>query len=455
MLGGDTMKFIKKISGLLFVAIIIASCLIIGVQAEDSTSLYGISSSVTVAEKQIVPVSRGLEVIAAQNDMALAGIKGNELSFSADRFACAMNLSKIDYIVITRLPDAVCGSLYIGSEGVSVNQKLTASEIGLMTFEESSVGSGNNASFDFTVNGSAYEISCNIYMIDKVNYSPTVSLASYASLNPETYKGMQISGVLSAYDPEGDELKYEIVEYPSNGTVVIENEALGAYTYYPYDSFSGEDSFKYVVCDKYGNYSASKEITVRVSVPSVSTVYCDLANNSLQCYATAMTENGLMNGIQVGNYYYFEADREVTRAEFLVTAMNAVGIKNVPEVSKTVFADDDDIGAEMKGYVELAYTMGYISGTKIDGELYFKPDESIKMSEAAVIISNMIGYAEAKVTTVFADADAIPSWSSKAIESVYTLGIIESADMVSGAGENVTRGDMAKLLTRTMLVIGK
>jgi len=41
------------------------------------------------------------------------------------------------------------------------------------------------------------------------------------------------------------------------------------------------------------------------------------------------------------------------------------------------------------------------------------------------------------------------------VESLYTLGIIESADMVSGAGENVTRGDMAKLLARTMLVIGK
>ncbi len=448
------MKLIKKITGLLFVVVIIM-CFVISVNAEDSTSLYGTSSSVIVGEEKKTPVSCGLDVIAAKNDMVLAGIKGNELVFSADRFACAMNLSKVDYIVITRLPDAVCGSLYIGSEGVSLNQKLTAAEIGLMTFEESSVGSGNNASFDFTVNGSAYEISCNIYMLEEVNYSPTLSLAAYASLNAETYKGMRVSGVLSAYDPEGDELKYEIVKYPANGTIVIEDEALGTYTYYPEASFTGEDSFSYVVCDKYGNYSASAEVSVRVSAPSISTVYRDLMNDSLQCYATAVTENGLMNGIQVGNYYYFEADREVTRAEFLVTAMNAVGIKNVPEVSSTVFADDEEIGAEMKGYVELAYTMGYISGSKIDGKLYFKPDESIKLSEAAVIISNMIGYAEAKVTTVFADADAIPSWSSKAVESLYTLGIIESADMVSGAGENVTRGNMAKLLARTMLVIGK
>ena len=147
MLGGDVMKLIKKISGLLFVVVII-TCFAISVHAEDSTSLYGISSSVTVSEEKKIPVSCGLNVIAAQNDMALAGIKGNELCFSADRFACAMNLSDIDYIVITRLPDAVCGSLYIGSEGVSLNQKISAHEIGLMTFEESSVGSGNNASFD-------------------------------------------------------------------------------------------------------------------------------------------------------------------------------------------------------------------------------------------------------------------------------------------------------------------
>ena len=448
------MKLIKKICGLLFVTAII-SCFAISVHAEESTSLYGISSSVTVTGEQSVSVSCGLDVIAAKNVMALAGIKGNELTFSADRFACAMNLSEVDHIVITRLPDAVCGSLYIGSEGVSLNQRISASDIGLMTFEESSVGAGNNASFDFTVNGSAYEICCNIYMLDDLNYSPTLSLAAYASLNLETYKGMCASGVLSAYDPEGDALKYEIVRYPSNGTVVIEDETLGTYTYYPNASFSGDDKFSYVVCDKYGNYSASAEVTVRVSTPSVPTVYSDLEGDALQCYATAVTENGLMNGVQVGNYYYFEADREVTRAELLVTAMNAIGIKNVPEVSSTVFVDDEDISTEMKGYVELAYTMGYISGTKIGGELYFKPDESIKMSEAAVIISNMIGYAEAKVVTVFADADQIPSWSSKAVESLYTLGIIESADMVSGAGENVTRGDMAKLLTRTMLVIGK
>ena len=417
--------------------------------------VLALNNSSLVEESESVPVSMGLDVIAAKSSMAIAGIKGEALYFSAERFACAMNLSGIDSISITRLPDAVCGSLFLGSDGVSVGQKLSASELSLLTYEEASVGDGSSASFDFTVNGSAYEMTCNIYMIDELNYSPTLSLASYASLNAETYCGVKIKGVLSAYDPEGDELKYEIVRYPENGRLVLDDASLGIYTYTPSEDYTGEDSFCYVVCDKYGNYSASAEVSVTVATPGTSTVYSDRLDDALHSHAIAMTECGVMNGIQVGNYYYFEADREVSRAEFVVSAMNAIGIKNVPDVDETGFYDDDEISPELKGYIALAYSKKYISGSREDGNIFFNPNESIKLSEAAVIISNMIGYAEAEVTPVFADADSIPSWSAKGIESLHTLGILEAPDMISGAGETVTRGDMAKLLNKTMLVIGK
>ena len=98
---------------------------------------------------------------------------------------------------------------------------------------------------------------------------------------------------------------------------------------------------------------------------------------------------------------------------------------------------------------------GYISGIKSSGKLYFRPDEAITLSEAAVIVSNMIGYAEPKVAPAFADAEDIPSWSGKAIESLHTLGILEFPDNVTGACENVTRGDMAKILNKTMFVISQ
>ena len=67
----------------------------------------------------------------------------------------------------------------------------------------------------------------------------------------------------------------------------------------------------------------------------------------------------------------------------------------------------------------------------------------------------MIGYAKPQVTLVFADSDSIPSWSSAAIESLYTLGILEFPDKTVGAHMCVTRGEMAKLLNKTMQFINK
>lgn len=449
------MRRMKNVGSLLIVICLITIFSVLAVSAEDGLSVGSTVNTVGSVREEAVPISYGLDVIAERSVMAIAGVKGNSLYFSAERFACAMNVSSIEYITVTRLPDIACGSLYIGSEGVSEGQKISASSISLMTYEEASAGVGSEASFEFTVNGSAYEITCNVYMIDSVNYSPTVRLASVASLNNETYRDVKVSGVLSAYDPEGDALVFEIVQYPENGRLYLVDEVLGTYSYVPDDSYIGDDSFLYVARDQYGNYSASARVNLRVSAQGTSTVYRDLVDDPMHSYAIAMTECGLMNGIQVGDHYYFEADREVTRSEFLITAMNAVGIKSVPDAAKTVFADDADIKNEMKGYVALAYSKGYISGIKIDGKLYYKPNEPIKLSEAAVIISNIIGYAEPKVVPVFADADKIPAWSGKAIESLHALGILETPDMISGAEDQITRGEMAKLLSKVMFVIGR
>ena len=452
------MKILKRLSAVIVIAVLMCSAMCISVSADDDqTSAIStlISGGTAVLATQQNTVSCALDVIANQNQMAIAGIKGNPLNFSVERFECAMNLSDIDSITITSLPDMSSGALYIGSDAVSVGQRISASNISLMTYEEAKTGVGKKASFKFCVNDNAYDIVCNIFMIDSVNYSPTVKMASYVSLNNETYKDVMISGVLSAHDPEGDDLTYEIVNYPAHGLLVLENKSLGTYTYTPYESYTGNDCFEYVVRDKYGNYSTSAKVTIEVNTQKTSTVYSDMLNDELYSHALAVTESGLMNGVQVGNYFYFEADREVSRAEFVVTAMNAIGIKNVPEVKDTGFADDSDISPAMKGYISLAYSKGYISGIKQDGEINFKPDEKISLSEAAVIVSNMIGYAKPSVTPVFADADSIPSWSNSAIESLYTLGILEFPDKTVGASDTVTRGDMAKLLNKTMQVIGK
>ncbi len=451
------MKSLIKVSVCFFSLLLVLFCFSVAVLADESNSVLNLlmESNKTEAEAEITKISYALDVIANNSDMTIAGVTGNMLNFSADRFACAMNLSNIEYITVTSLPDIVCGSLYIGGEGVSINQKISASDISLMTYEEAPSGAGSQASFNFRANDSAYDIKCNIFMIDDLNYSPTVSGASYASLNLNTYKGVMISASLHGYDPEGDELTFEIVKYPTCGILSLDNSDIGTYTYIPNKSYTGADSFCYVVYDKYGNCSASAEVNINVLNIGTATVYSDLTDDSLHSHAISMTEKGIMNGVQVGEYYYFEPSREVSRAEFVVTAMNAIGIKNVPDVEETGFFDDENISPEMKGYIALAYSKGYISGIKKDGNLYFDPSGTIDLSEASVIISNIIGYKEPVFEPAFADAQKIPQWSQRAIESLYALGILEVPDKLVSADTIITRGEMAKLLNKTILAIGK
>ncbi len=406
-------------------------------------------------EGESLPViSYGLRVLAAQTDIRVSGLKGQTFNFSEESFLRGMNLSDIDSIQITKLPEATSGTLYCGSQSMTEGQIISGDDIAKMTFCEAG-GFGNFASFKLRVNGSAYETECKVYLISSANSAPSTSNASYASLNMETHKNISVSGVLCGYDTDGDELTFEIVRYPEEGAIRMLDKNYGTYTYMPSENYSGKDSFEYVVHDKYGNYSASTEVLVTVSIPAVSVTYSDLIDTDIHTYAISLTEDGIMNGVQVGDYFYFRPDTEVSRAEFIVTAMTALGIRSVPDVADTGFFDDSDIRPEMKGYIALAYSKGYISGIKKDGEIYFKPDETIKLSEASVILSNIIGYSEPEIKPVFSDASSIPAWSERAVVSLHTLGVIECGDGSIEAGQNITRGTMAKLLCRTMLITGK
>lgn len=403
---------------------------------------------------EIMPtVSYGLEVIAGQTDMRVCTLYGQSLDFSRECFMRGMNLSDIEFIQVTSLPSAVYGTLFYGSEKMTEGQVISGDFIDKMTFSPSGKFT-DCATFKFRVNGSNYENECKMYFLESVNASPSTDNASYVSLNLETYRNIDAFGVLSGYDSDGDEVTFEITKYPEEGVVKILDKKYGTYSYTPLSGYSGKDEFEYVVRDEYGNYSASATVEVTISVPSVSVVYSDLDGSDVYSHAINLTENGIMNGVQVGDYFYFKPEETVTRAEFIVTAMTALGIKNVPDVSDTGFFDDSDIRPELKGYIALAYSKGYISGKRVDGEICFDPNEVIKLSEASVIISNIIGYSDPEIKPVFSDS-SIPSWSARAVISLHALGVLECSDGTIDAGGDVSRGEMAKLLSRSMIISGR
>jgi hypothetical protein len=273
-------------------------------------------------------------------------------------------------------------------------------------------------------------------------------------LSVSTHRDFAGYGTLTAYDPEGDELTFEIVSAPKHGVVIMTDATCGEYVYLPRLGFKGGDSFRYVARDKYGNYSAAAEVQVQVSEPSVSVDYADMMGRREYNAALTMTESGIMQGSVQNDKTYFYPEQTVSRLDFLVMAMRAVGVGSVPTISDTGFFDDADIEADAKGYVAAAYSLGYIKGsTNEEGELCFLPNETITRAEAAVILRRMVDAKDAQFTPVFADSSDIPTWAGEAISTLSSMGVMTPTGGAISPNEQVTRGQTAMMLAALKRIV--
>lgn len=461
----EYMKIIKRARRVLTCILLVSVCAVglsLCVFATEN-GIIPISEDATLwtsgkKESTTVTVSYGLDVIAASDEVVLSGLVGNELTFTPDDIKRAMNLSELNYITVTKLPAAEKGTLYVGSVGVSEGQVITAGNMSNLSFAAADDTRESDASMYISVNGSAYSVKCKMCFLTEVNYTPTVSLAPQISLNINTYRDTPAYGNLSAYDPEGDVLTFEIVKYATHGRVDLTDKHTGAYVYTPNSGYVGSDSFVYVVRDEYGNYSTSVQVSLNVSTPPASVTFADIEGSRYAAAAIKVSHAGLMNGTQVGKDCYFKPTEEISRVEFLVTAMSAAGITeaDVEQYLSSGFADDSDIPKSMRGYVALAKQRGYIGGKTVDGKVKLMPNESISRAEAAVILSNVIGYANKTTVTAFADTESIPSWADKAMTSLYALGILDAYSGDAKPTARIDRGTTAVWLAATMqLMWGK
>lgn len=393
-------------------------------------------------------ISYGVNVLSARMDVAVCAPVGNEVVFSEDVFARGLNLSGVDYLTVLELPDEAAGNLLLGSTPIARGQKISAQNLSYMVFAAADE-SVREANFLFEVDGNAITHTCRIYLLSAPNYTPTLSMVPALSLEVLTYRDLNAYGTLGAYDPDGDAMVFEIVSYPEKGAILCDGES-GSYVYTPEAGYVGLDSFSYVARDVYGNYSAAQTVNLRVEVSGTSVVYADMQDSPYHNAALSLTSAGIMSGAQMGNKYYFYPEKTVSRAEFLVMAMHAAGITDVPECTATAFADDADIPPMLKGYVAAAYSLGYISGTNVSGTLCFLPNEEITRAQAAVMVGNIVGESKVGVVSVFADHSSIPVWASDAIYSLHALGIMTANDGYIDPVSKITRGQSAGMLAAIM-----
>ncbi len=400
----------------------------------------------TMAMERSACVSAGLRVLASGCEMVKSGLVNNDIVFDAEDFERNLNVSSLSSLTVTSLPSRADGVLYLGNGEVSVGQTISRENLGYLNFVFATEEI-RDSRFCFTSNLGEYEISCKMCLLDSANKAPIVSNDTKMSNSVGTYRDIAVYGELAAVDAEGDDFIFEVVTQPKHGTLTLDGASAGAYRYLPESGYSGEDSFRYVAVDQYGNYSAAAEVKLRVDVQKNQLVYADMKNSASHVPAISLTERGIMSASVVGEKSYFYPDKTVSRLDFVVAAMKVIGYGEVAECSATVFDDDADILEGLKGYVHVAQQKGYVCG-KIDGEgnLLFSPDDKITRAEAAVILSRMLGKEASGLRQVFADAHEVPAWARDAVDTLATLGVLDSQNGYVDAAGTLTRGQTAYML---------
>lgn len=257
----------------------------------------------------------------------------------------------------------------------------------------------------------------------------------------ETYKNIANTGVLSASDPEGDTLTYQLVKEPKRGTVDIAPD--GSFTYTPAQNKVGKDVFTYTATDSAGNVSNVANVTVKIVKPTDKAMYQDLAGDTLAYTAMWLKDRGVYTGKRIAGNLCFEPEGTLTRGEFLVMAMKLLGAELESARLTSGFADESKTPAWMRPYIVSAFKSGMVSGVTSPDGMVFRPSSNLTRAEAAVMLQNILDLPQSQEAAVFSEDCAVPVWAQASVSALESAGI---SIPVTTSAENLTRREAAELL---------
>ncbi len=264
-----------------------------------------------------------------------------------------------------------------------------------------------------------------------------------------TYRNIAIRGCLTATDPDGDYVTYEISDVPTKGTV--QAKADGSFVYMPRENKKGQDSFSYVAIDTYGNISNKATVSILINKQSTKITYSDMADSSSYYAALVLAENNVFIGEKLGNENFFRPDSTVTRGEFVAMCLKLSDAETLEGITRTGFSDDESMPMWVKPYVSTALMTGIISGFKNDdGKLVFGAQDPITFSEAAVVLNNLLKISDVTIVSA-TDQATCPVWSYQAELNCASCSIIPA--MGTECSTSVTRAEAADMLVAAMTII--
>lgn len=263
-------------------------------------------------------------------------------------------------------------------------------------------------------------------------------------LETKTYRGISCQGQFLAEDNEGETLTFSLADQPRKGVVVIEGDT---FTYAPDDGITGSDSFTYTATDSAGHTSLPATVKIFIDKARSGVTYADTAGNPAAAAAQELAEAGIFTGCKIGDQYFFEPDRPVSRGEFLAMVMEASG-REVTAVTMTGFCDDEAIPTWAKAYAAAGVTDGVMQGTATAEGLAFRSGDAITFNEAATVLDRVLDLGNVELDVWYADREEVPSWAAQAVGNMEAVSVLAAGSFGSLTMEEpVTRGDAAQMLT--------
>lgn len=398
-----------------------------------------VSVSLIVSVVAQARLSPAMEIIASRMEKKCCVTAKTVYSFGKEDFE-GFAFDDDSKITVTSLPTGEKGVLTLSGVSVKTGQTLAKEQLDRLCFSPA-YGFTGQADIVFQNDETQMKICMNV--VPEANYAPKVG-----NMEIETQKNIAVFSSFSAADPDGDNFDVEIVRYPTHGSVRITGD--GQLMYRPVSEYTGNDSFSYRATDVYGNVSEISAVKVKVSRPAADIYFDDMHSHWAHNSAVKMASTGLMRGEDIDGKLCFNPDTDMTRGDFLALSLIMSGHeKNIPMVTKTVFADDSMIPGNIKSYVQYAYDKGIISGyDNGDGSINFESLGAVSRAEAAVIMDKILNLSQSEnAVPSYKDASDIPVWASGSVAALSTIGIINGdAEGEFSADRNLSRAEGAEMI---------
>ena len=207
----------------------------------------------------------------------------------------------------------------------------------------------------------------------------------------------------------------------------------------------------------------NKQITAQINgfsryaVMANQPAFKDLSAHWSQKEVEILATRGLIGGVGNGE---FQPDRSITRAELtnILVKLAAYDPQSGIEIKASNTAPFTDVrpGVWYQAVVETAARLGLVSGS--DGK--FRPDDPVTREEMATLMLRSMGaerqsLAENSATMPFKDLQQISSWASEAVNSAWSMGLMQgvSGEYFQPRG-TATRAQAAVVVLRVMERMG-